>query len=228
MDREQFLRLAANPNSDLNNLRFFQERIAQEISLKDDFELPIKSIGGVDSAYIDNTVITACVLLKWPNLDLLEQKFVVSEAKFPYISSFFAFREGPSILEVLTHIETMPTILMINSQGILHPAFVGCASHIGFLINLPTIGVAKDPLCGEWKSEPVSVGDWVPIIFLNRKVGARFLSQIESKPIIISPGHRISLETAIDCVKKSIRKNKFPEPIRLAHEVANEEKRRLD
>ncbi|NVM28664.1 MAG: endonuclease V [Candidatus Helarchaeota archaeon] len=227
MDREQFLRLAANPNADLNNLRFIQQEIAQMVILKDDFIKPIKYLGGVDSAYIDDTVITACVILKWPDLELIEQKFVVSEAKFPYISTFFAFREGASILEVLSHVKMMPTILMIDSQGIAHPTFAGCASHIGVIANLPTIGVAKNVLCGEWESEPIKVGDWVSINFQTRQVGAYFLSQERNKPIIISPGHRITLKTAVNIVKKSLKKHKMPIPLHLAHQLANEEKSKL-
>ncbi|NVM55458.1 MAG: endonuclease V [Candidatus Helarchaeota archaeon] len=227
MDREEFLKLAANPNSNLKNLRFIQEEIGQRVILKDDFITPIEYIGGVDSAYIDDTAITACVILKWPDLKLIEHKNVVLKTKFPYISTFFAFREGPSILEVLSHMETMPNILMINSQGILHPTFAGCASHIGVITNQPTIGIAQDALCGEWESEPTSVGDWVPIKFQDRVVGAYFLSQRESKPIIISPGNKITLETTVKIIEQCIKGHKLPEPIRLAHKFANEEKRKL-
>ena len=224
MDREDFLHLASNPDADLHNLRFFQEEVAQMVILKDDFNSPIEYIGGVDSAYIDDTAITACVILKWPSLDLIEQKVVCLEAKFPYISSFFAFREGPSILEALSHVEIMPDILMIDSHGISHPVFAGCASHIGVIANLPTIGVAKKNLCGQWKSEPTSVGDWVPIEFQNREVGAYFLSQENNKPIFISPGHRITLGTAVEVTRQCIKTHRLPEPIFLAHQIANEEK----
>jgi deoxyribonuclease V len=220
MEKEQFLRLAANPHSDLNNLRFFQERIASEVILKDDFELPIKYIGGVDSAYIDDTIITACVILKWPSLEISEQKLVVSEVKFPYISTFFAFREGPSILQVLSELEIKPTILLFDSHGIAHPVFAGCASHIGVLADLPTIGVAKENLCGTWKNEPIVIGEWCPIEFQSRVVGAYYLSQKKMKPIVISIGHRISLKTAIEITRKCIKKQRQPEPIVLAHQAA--------
>lgn len=227
MEYEEFLRLAANPNINLKELRDTQEQIAHRVILQDDFEKPIKYIGGVDSAYLGNTVITAYVNLKWDNLKLIEQKCVISEVKFPYISSYFAFREGPPILEVLSRITLRPTILMINSHGILHPSFAGCASHIGVLINLPTIGVAKERLCGKWETEPTKEGDWVPVLLMNRIVGARLLSKRGMKPIFISVGHRITLQTCIEIVRKTLVKNKFPKPLELAHNLAVNERKIL-
>jgi len=84
MDRDEFLRLAANPSANLKNLRFIQEEIAHRVILKDDFKKPIEYIGGVDSAYLENTVITACVIMKWPNLELVEQKIIKVEVFFPF------------------------------------------------------------------------------------------------------------------------------------------------
>lgn len=228
MEKEQFLRLARNPNSDLKNLRFFQEEIAQMVTLKDDFAKPIQTIGGVDVAYVDDTAITACVILKWPNLEILEEKCLISEVKFPYISTFFAFREGPPILQIIEKLEIRPTILMFDSHGIAHPVFAGCASHIGVISNLPTIGVAKSILCGEWTSDPRYVGEWVTVTFQNRVVGAYLLTQQNSKPILISIGHRISLESAIEISKKCIRQHRVPEPTYLAHQLANNEKGKLE
>ncbi len=227
MDRDDFLRLAANPKTNLNKLRSIQEEIAKRVILRDNFMEPIKYIGGVDSAYRGNTVITACVIMKWPNLELVEQKIIKAEVSFPYISTYFAFREGPSILEVLEQVVIIPSILMINSHGILHPTFAGCASHIGVLTKLPTIGIAKEALCGELEAEPTRRGDWIPITFKNRTVGACLLSQKKVNPIYISPGHRITTKTAVEIVKKCITNQKWPKPIHLAHELANKMKRSL-
>ena len=227
MDRDEFLRLAANPSANLKNLRFIQEEIAHRVILKDDFKKPIDYIGGVDSAYLENTVITACVIMKWPNLELVEQKIIKAEVFFPYISTFFAFREGPSILAVLEQVVINPSILMINSHGILHPTFAGCASHLGVITDLPTIGTAKETLCGEWKAEPNTVGDWTPITFKNKPVGGCLFSQKKMKPIFISPGHRISLQTTMEIVKKTLRKSKLPEPLQFAHNLATKERKKL-
>lgn len=220
MDREELLRISGKSNPDLDYLRRIQEEIAEKVLLQDEFSTPIESLGGIDSAYINNSAITACVIIKFENLKLIEKKTIISNIKFPYISGYFVFREGPAILEILSKMTMLPTILMINSHGIAHPSFAGCASHVGVIANLPTIGVAQNILCGTYDSEPSLVGEWVPIFYQNKIVGAYFLSQKKNRPIIISPGHRITLESAIEIVKKSIRGHKFPEPIYLAHELA--------
>lgn len=227
MDREDFLRLATRPETDLNVLRTIQKEIAKRVILKDDFKTPIEYIGGVDSAYFEKAIITCCVIVKWPNLELIEQKFIISEITFPYISTYFAFREGPSIIEVLTFVKNIPTILMINSHGILHPFFAGCASHIGVLLDLSTIGVAQEVLCGELGTTPTRESDWTPITFEGRTLGACLLTQKKIKPVYISPGHRITTKTAVEIVKKCITNQKLPKPIHLAHKFANKLKNYL-
>lgn len=227
MDQEELLRISANSNTDLEYLRHIQEEIAKKVVLQDQFGAPVEFLGGVDSAYINDVAVTVCVILKYEDLELVEKKSIVSTLKFPYISTYFAFREGPPILEILSKISRVPTILMINSQGILHPTSAGCASHIGILADLPTIGVTQRVLCGSYASEPSQIGDWVPICYQNKVLGAYLLSLRGNKPIIISPGHRITLESAITIVKHSLKGHKLPEPIYLAHKFATEEKSKI-
>lgn len=219
MDREELLRISEDSNPDLEYLRQVQEEIAEKVVLRDEFDT-VEYLGGIDSAYIEDTAVTACVILKSGSFKIIEEKSIVSKVHFPYISGYFVFREGPAILDLLSEMTTLPTILMINSHGIAHPCFAGCASHIGVIANLPTIGVAQNILCGTTESEPSLLGEWSPVYYQNKIVGASFLSQKKSRPIIISPGHHISLDSAIEIVKKSIKGHKFPEPIYLAHEYA--------
>ncbi len=227
MDREELLRISANNNPDLEFLTHVQEEIAKKVVLRDEFSVPVEYLGGVDSAYINDVAVTACVILQYRDLKLVERKFIISTLKFPYISTYFVFREGPPILEILSKLIRLPTILMMNSQGILHPTLAGCASHIGVLADLPTIGVAQRVLCGSYASEPSQIGDWVPIYYQNKVMGAYFLSLKRNRPIAISPGHRLTLESAVNIVKNSLRGHKLPEPIYLAHKFATEEKARL-
>jgi len=227
MDREELLRISANNNPDLEFLKHIQEEIAKKVVFRDEFSVPVEYLGGVDSAYINDVAVTACVILQYEDLKLVEKKSITSTLKFPYISTYFVFREGPPILEILSKLNRLPTILMINSQGILHPTLAGCASHIGVLADLPTIGVTQRVLCGSFASEPSQIRDWVPIYYQNKVMGAYFLSLKRNRPIVISPGHRITLESAVNIVKNSLRGHKLPEPIYLAHKFATEEKTRL-
>jgi len=219
MDREELVRISEDSSPDLEYLRSIQEEVAEKVVLQDEFDT-IEYLGGFDSAYMGDTVVTACIILKYGSFKVIEEKSIVSKVRFPYISGYFVFREGPAILELLSEMITLPTILMINSHGIAHPCFAGCASHIGVIVNLPTIGVAQNILCGTTESEPSHIGEWVPLYYQNKIVGASFLSQEKNKPIIISPGHLITLESAIEIVKKSLKSHKFPDPIYLAHELA--------
>ncbi len=116
---------------------------------------------------------------------------------------------------------------MINGHGIAHPLFCGCASHIGVLTNIPTIGIATKLLHGMESEIPLVEGEYCNVNYRGQRVGVTFLSKKGCKPIIISPGHLITLDSAIQIVKQSLKSYKFPEPIRLAHKLAEKEKRRM-
>ncbi|NVM02466.1 MAG: endonuclease V [Candidatus Helarchaeota archaeon] len=201
-------------------LREFQIKDAKKIVLRDGFSYPPSTIAGIDAAYINNTAYTACVTLNFKNLKILEEKVITTELKFHYKPGFFIFREGPPTLDILLKLKIVPDVILINSHGISHPLGIGAASHIGILIQKSTIGVAQNILCGNVEL-PKKKGNCSPINYKNKIVGYAFLSQINSKPIFISPGHLISLETSIKIIKNTIKAHKLPEPIRLAHQLAN-------
>ncbi len=206
--------------SNEQKLREIQIIDAKKIVLEDGFSYPPSTIAGIDAAYINNTAYTACVTLNFKNLKILEEKVIKTELQFPYKSGFFIFREGPPILDVLSKLRIIPDVILINSHGISHPLGIGAASHIGILIEKSTIGVAQNLLCGNVETPKIK-GNYNPINFKNKIVGFAYLSQINTKPIYISPGHLITLETSIKIIKNTIQTHKLPEPLRLAHELAN-------
>jgi deoxyribonuclease V len=116
---------------------------------------------------------------------------------------------------------------MINGHGIAHPLFIGYASHIGITANIPTIGIATKLLHRMSSEIPVNVGSYCYVYYKDKCVGAVLLSKDGCKPIIISPGNLITLESCIKIVKHSLKGYKLPEPLRLAHKLAQEEKRRI-
>ena len=211
---------------DLESLRKEQSLLAKEIILEDKFDTP-EILAGVDLSYKNANCIVAYVALKSKTLEVLERNAIKQKVVFPYIPTFLAFREGPPILALLETIDTLPDILMINGHGIAHPLFCGSASHIGVLTSIPTIGIAAKLLYGMSSETPVNVGSYYYVNYRVQKVGAVFLSKEDCKPIIISPGHLITLDTSIKIVKHSLKGYKFPEPIRLAHKLAQEEKMRM-
>lgn len=201
-------------------LRQIQEKIAKRVILDDKFPKIIKNIAGFDLAFSNDNAIVTGVILDYKSLNVEEIKTVETKVSFPYIPTFLTFREGPSIIKVYKKLKIKPDVLMINGQGIAHSLFCGIASHVGVLLDKPSIGIAQNRLVGEY-SEPIKVGDCSPIKYQNKKVGYVYKSKDGCKPIFISPGHRISLGTSLKLVKNCIKNNKLPEPVFLAHSISN-------
>lgn len=204
-------------------LRKIQRQIAKKVILKDMFSKPITTIAGFDLAFSNERAFAAGVLLNYKTLDIRETKIIKTDLSFPYIPTFLTFREGPPIIQVYKKLQTKPDIIMINGQGISHPLFCGIASHVGVLLDIPSIGIAQSKLCGEYK-EPKEVGDCSPIFYERRKVGYVYKSKRNCKPIFISPGHKVSFETSLKIVKSCMKDRKLPEPISLAHSFAERTK----
>jgi deoxyribonuclease V len=201
-------------------LRRIQEKIAKKVILEDKFSKPIKNMAGFDLAFSNDNIIATGIVLDYKLLIVKEIKTIEIEVSFPYIPTFLTFREGPSIIKVYKKLKIKPDVLMINGQGITHPVFCGIASHVGVLLDKPSIGVAQSRLVGKYK-EPIKVGDYSAIKYQNRKVGYAYKSKENCRPILISPGHRISLGTSLKITKNCIKKHKLPEPVYLAHSISN-------
>jgi deoxyribonuclease V len=211
---------------DLDSLREEQMYLAKKIILKDKFDTP-EILAGVDLSYEESNCIVAYVAIEYKTLEVLELNTMKVEVNFPYMPTFLAYREGPPILRVLERIDTHPDILMINGHGIAHPLFCGCASHIGVLTSIPTIGVAQKLLHGMSSEVPVDEGSYRYVDYKGKKVGAFFLSKYGCNPLIVSPGHLITLDSSLKIVKHSLKGYKLPEPLRLAHKFSQDEKRRI-
>lgn len=203
----------------LDKLRKEQIKLAKKISLTDSFK-EFQTVGGCDVAYHFNKLAAVVVVLEYPSMELRERAFVTGEAKFPYIPGYLFYREVPGIIQAYNKLEEKPDIVMCDFNGILHPRRFGAACHFGLLIDKPTIGVAKVLLCGELRDNLVYID--------NEARAVQMLTRQYAKPIYISPGHKISLETSASIVKKCLRENsKLPEPLRIAHRMSVKIKRRL-
>jgi len=204
-------------------LRKIQNKIAKKVILEDKFSKPIKTIAGFDLAFLDDDALVAGIVLDYKNLKLIEIKIIKTHLDFPYIPTFLSFREGPPIIKLYKKLKTKPDIMIINGHGIAHPLFCGIASHVGVLLDKPTIGVAQSRLCGDYK-EPKVTGNHSQIIYKNRIVGYVYKSKKNCRPIFISPGHRISLKSSLKIVKRCIKADKLPLPLAIAHTQVNKSK----
>ncbi len=208
-----------------DRLRRIQDEIAKRVSLEDEFKKPVERVSGVDLAYVGNLAFAACVTMKVSPLEVLGESVLLKRAYFPYIPGFLGFREGPVMAEIISKMEAESDVFLINALGIAHPRFCGCASHVGILVQRPTIGVTASKLCGEYEYEPEKVGEWVPLVYSGRVVGAVLKSKEDGRPIFVSPGHMISFESSVKLVMTLISGHKLPEPLYRAHRLANERKR---
>jgi deoxyribonuclease V len=205
--------------ADLAKLKEEQIRLSKKLKISDNFLGNVKTVAGCDIVYTPEKIISVISVCDAKTLKLKEQKYSVSEIKFPYIPGFLSYREAMPLIETYHKLETKPDILLIEGNGILHPRKFGVASHVGILLDKPTIGVTKKLLCGK------VIGDTVYI--QKEAVGKIFGTKDKAKPIYVSPGHCISLKGAVEKVKETLAMHKLPEPMHIAHKYAAKLKRRF-
>lgn len=184
---------------------------------------PVRRVAGVDVGFeADGTVTRAAVaVLRYPELDMLETAIARRPTEFPYIPGLLSFRELPAVLEALEKLREPPDLLLCDGQGIAHPRRLGIASHLGLLVDIPSIGVAKTRLCGSHDEVVNQRGAWTPLRANGEVIGAVLRTRPGVKPLYVSPGHRIGLETAIACVMGCCTRYRLPETTRRAHRLAS-------
>lgn len=158
-------------------------------------------------------------------MEFVERTVNIGKISFPYISGFFSFREGEGIIRAYQKLSHKPDLLMINACGTTHPANAGFASHIGVVLDKPTIGITKRSFCGRAKI-PQKGKEAQPLYHGRKQKGWLLKVLPETKPIVITVGHLTSTKSCLEITKKCLKGNKMPEPLRLAHRCAGEEKKK--
>lgn len=183
----------------------------------------IETIAGADISFnkFEATVYAGIVVLRLPSLEIVEEVGVVSETRFPYVPGLLSFRETPSVLEAWEKLKSEPDAVMFDGQGIAHPRRVGIASHVGLLINRPTLGCAKSVLVGKYEEPEKERGSWTELVDKGEVVGAALRTKNNVQPIFVSPGHLINLAGAIELTLQADGGYRQPEPTRRAHLLVN-------
>lgn len=214
------------PNS-LENAQLVQRELSKRIILEDDFTFS-QFVGGMDVSnnLYDSMIYASAIVLNKHNLQLEEEKAIAQSQSFPYIPGFLGFRESPALVAAFQQLTQRPEIILVDGHGISHPRRLGIASHLGVLLDIPTIGIAKSILVGH-PAGPLGneKGATTPLVWKGEKIGILLRTKVRCHPIIISTGHRISLQSALEVVLQCLTRYRLPEPTRQAHLAANRYRR---
>lgn len=199
-----------------------QHALMKRLVLRDDFG-EIKTVAGVDVGFEENDTVTraAIVVLDFQTLEPVETAVARRPTTFPYVPGLLSFREIPAVLQAMLELKQPPDLLLCDGQGIAHPRRFGIAAHLGLLVDIPSVGVAKSRLTGTHGELPPGKGSFVPLIDKGETIGAVLRTRTNAKPLYISPGHRVSIDTARQLVLHCTTKYRLPETTRQAHKLAS-------
>jgi deoxyribonuclease V len=207
---------------------------------------PIRTVAGLDAAFVlkssqafkatrnrwtalhdANRAIAGVVVYKYPQMEELERACAEVRLEFPYLPGFLSFREIPALLAALGKLRTMPDLLFCDGQGYAHPRRMGLATHLGMVLDRPSIGCAKSILIGKHGRVGRRKGNWAPMMDGEETIGAALRTRAGVKPVYVSQGHRVSLETAIRFTLSVVDGTRIPRPTRDADQYVSEAKRRM-
>jgi deoxyribonuclease V len=187
----------------------------------------IQLIAGCDISMnlYSTTFYGGFVVLRYPGLELVDHVFVKDTVTFPYIPGLLSFREIPSLLKAWEKLETKPDLIAVDGIGIAHPRRIGIASHLGVLLDIPTIGCAKSVLTGVYEEPAQEPGSFSYLRDRHHPeeiIGAALRTKKDVKPMFISPGHKITVDESVALIQTCVKKHRLPEPTRHAHNIMND------
>ncbi len=199
-----------------------QREMATRVERDDGFTWPPERVAAVDAAFPDNGRITrgAAVLFSFPELECLDRAVSEFPTALPYIPGLLSFRELPAIRSALEQLRETPDVILCDGQGFAHPRRFGIACHLGVETGVPTAGVGKSRLCGQFSEPGNNKGSTAALLDRNEEIGSVVRTRTGVKPLFVSAGHRISLETAVRLTLECAPRYRLPEPIRAADRLA--------
>ncbi len=202
--------------------RRIQEALRGQV-LREDRLDPVRRVAGVDVGFRGGGKVTraAAAVLEFPSLEPCAQAVVSRATSFPYVPGLLSFREVPAIIPALKRLKVPPDLILCDGQGYAHPRRFGLACHLGVVTGIATIGVAKTRLIGNHGRVPDSRGRWTPLKDGDETIGAVLRTRKGVKPVYVSVGHRVSLQTAVELVMACVTRYRLPETTRAAHRLAS-------
>jgi deoxyribonuclease V len=203
-----------------------QERLRERVILEDQFE-PIRIVAGADLAFDPETDVAfaGVIVYRFPELEEVERRMARRKLRFPYVPGLLSFREGPALLAAFARLRTEPDLILIDGHGRAHPRHFGIACHLGVLLDKPTIGCAKSLLVGEHAEPGTRAGATAALDFRGERVGTVLRTRDGVRPIYVTTGHRVSLESAVKLVQQCLDGYRIPKPTREADHYVRELRR---
>ena len=181
----------------------------------------INTVAGVDIGFKKDIARASVVVLSFPGLQVVDSVVTESPVRFPYVPGLLSFREIPPLLTAFTQLQTEPDLVIVDGQGIAHPRRFGLASHLGLILDKPTIGCAKSRLWGRYEEPETEQGSYTYLMDKDEVIGAVVRTRKNVKVVYISIGHRISLDSARTLTLACCRGYRLPETTRYAHNAAS-------
>ena len=182
---------------------------------------PVRYVAGTDVAFSSDGARCVAGMVLWDRMrrNVVEERVAVRPARFPYVPGLLSFREAPSVLAALRKLRATPDVLMLDGQGLAHPRRMGLACHVGILADLPAVGCAKSRLCGELIEPASTRGSRTDLTDGDELIGAVVRTRTNVRWVIVSVGHRVTLDDAVALVLACCTRYRLPEPTRLAHRL---------
>lgn len=203
-----------------------QELLKKKIKITP-LKKPPDYIAGVDAAFVQDKVIAVAAIYSYPELKHITDTYAIEKTVFPYVPEFLSFREGSSILKAIKKLGIHPDIILFDGHGIAHPRGIGIASHIGVILDIPSIGCAKSRLVGSYQEPDMKKGSRTDLLYKKERVGIVLRSRFNVKPIFVSPGHLIDIELSLKIILDCVTNYRMPEPLRFADRLSKELKKKL-
>ena len=205
------------------SLRALQDQLAQQVTTRDDFVQPLRTVAGFHSCSEEDgaTHCAAAVLLDAATLAVLDQQVVRLPTAMPDLPDLQSFRVLPALLRAMAMLQQTPDLAIVAGHGSAHPQRLGIAAHFGIAAGLPSIGVATRTLIGEARMALHDMrGAFTPLRDGRTQIGWLLRSQPDQPPLAVSPGHRVAMAAAPELALRFTTTHHLPEPLRLARALA--------
>ena len=204
----------ASPSDAVQIQKQLRDRVIRKGSVRP------RVVAGADVSYKGDVARAVFVVMR--DLELVEKVVVDDRIPFPYIPGLLSFREIPPLIRAWKQVRTRPDVIIVDGQGIAHPRRLGIASHLGLVLDVPTIGCAKSRLCGKYEEPADRRGSWSPLVHKEERIGAALRTRDGCNVVYVSTGHRVGLKSAISVVLACAPRYRLPEPQRLADHLTRQ------